>query len=219
MSPVSAARRPVATSRATGVTTDLDFGDPRAGSLPDLDDAAVIARSHDDLDAFGILFDRHAVAIHTYLSRRAGTHLADDLTAEAFLVALKRRAVYDPSQANARPWLYGIATNLLHRHHRQEARQYRALSRTGVDPVAENHADAVAARVAAGALTRQLAAGLARLSVGDRDVLLLVAWGGLAYAEVADALSIPVGTVRSRLNRARRKLRTTLGDHIQGDSV
>lgn len=178
----------------------------------DQTDADVIARSLGDLGAFGILFDRHAATIHGYLSRRVGTHLADDLTAETFLVALRKRAAYDPARPDARPWLHGIATRLLQRHHRQEARQYRALARTGVDPVAENHADAVAARVAAGALTRNLAAGLARLSKGDRDVLLLIAWGGLSYSEVADSLGIPVGTVRSRLNRARRKLRTVLGD-------
>ncbi|NUP51739.1 MAG: RNA polymerase sigma factor [Catenulispora sp.] len=172
-----------------------------------------MARSLGDLGVFGVLFDRHAATIHGYLSRRVGTDLADDLTAETFLVALRKRAAYDPSRPDARPWLYGIATRLLQRHHRQEARQYRALARTGVDPVAENHADAVAARVAAGALTRDLAAGLARLGRGDRDVLLLIAWGGLSYSEAADSLGIPVGTVRSRLNRARKKLRAVLGEN------
>lgn len=102
-------------------------------------DADVIARSVDDPDAFAVLFDRHAVTIHGYLSRRVGPHIADDLTAETFLVALKKRSGYDSAQANARPWLYGIATNLLHRHHRQETRQYRALARTGLDPVTENN--------------------------------------------------------------------------------
>jgi RNA polymerase sigma-70 factor (ECF subfamily) len=178
----------------------------------DQSDAHVIARSLADVGVFGSLFDRHAAIIHGYLSRRVGTHLADDLTAETFLVALRKRASYDSSRPDARPWLFGIATRLLQHHYRQEARQYRALARTGFDPVAENHADAVAARVAAGALTRELAAGLARLSKGDRDVLLLIAWGGLSYAEVADSLGIPVGTVRSRLNRARKKLRGVLTD-------
>lgn len=102
-------------------------------------DADVIARSVDDPDAFAVLFDRHAVTIHGYLSRRVGPHIADDLTAETFLVALKKRSGYDSAQANARPWFYGIATNLLHRHHRQETRQYRALARTGLDPVTENN--------------------------------------------------------------------------------
>jgi RNA polymerase sigma-70 factor (ECF subfamily) len=175
-------------------------------------DAEVIARSIDDVNAFAVLFDRHAVTIHSYLSRRVGPHIADDLTAETFLVALEKRSGYDPARANARPWLYGIATKLLQRHRRQETRQFRALARTGLDPVSENHADAVTTRVAASTLTRGLATGLGRLSKDDRDVLLLFAWGQLAYAEIADALGIPVGTVRSRLNRARKKLRAALGD-------
>jgi DNA-directed RNA polymerase specialized sigma24 family protein len=108
------------------------------------DDAAVIARSARDVEEFGAIFDRHAVAIHSYIARRAGPELADDLTAETFLTALRRRAAYDSAQSDARPWLYGIATNLLHRHRRQEVRHYRALARTGVDPVADSHADMVA---------------------------------------------------------------------------
>ena len=93
-----------------------------------------------------------------------------------------------------------------------EARAYRVLARTGTDPVAVWTDDEVLARVAASEHRRALAAGLARLHVADRDTLLLVVWGGLSYAETAHALSVPVGTVRSRLNRARRKLRTALGD-------
>jgi RNA polymerase sigma-70 factor (ECF subfamily) len=177
----------------------------------EVDDASVIVESKTDVNAFGVLFDRHSAAIHAYLSRRVGNELADDLTAETFVVALSKRASYDITRTDARPWLYGIATNQLRRHRRQEARQYRALARTGIDPVVENHADAVAARVAAADATRKLASVLARLSRADRDVLLLIAWGELTYADVADALGIPVGTVRSRLHRARRKLRDALG--------
>jgi RNA polymerase sigma-70 factor (ECF subfamily) len=88
----------------------------------------------------------------------------------------------------------------------------RALARTGDDPVlAESFADQVAGQVAASEISRALAPALARLDAGQRDVLLLVAWADLTYQEVAEALGIPVGTVRSRLNRARRKVRTALG--------
>lgn len=88
----------------------------------------------------------------------------------------------------------------------------RAFARTGHDPVLEGHADLVAEQVSARALHRELAAALAQLSSGDRDVLLLVAWAYLSYEEVAAALRIPVGTVRSRLNRARRRTKAALGD-------
>jgi RNA polymerase sigma factor (sigma-70 family) len=141
-----------------------------------------------------------------------GTSVAEDLAAETFLVAFRQRQRYDLDQSDARPWLYGIATNLVHRHRRTEIRQYRALARTGIDPAIDHDAERVVARVAAGAATRRLAAALTRLSAGERDVLLLVAWADFGYAEVAEALSIPIGTVRSRLNSARRRLRTTLAD-------
>jgi RNA polymerase sigma factor (sigma-70 family) len=88
---------------------------------------------------------------------------------------------------------------------------WRAFARTGTDPAAEGHADRVASRVSAATVQRDLAAALAGLPAGDRDVLLLIAWADLSYQEVAAALEIPVGTVRSRLNRARRKTRQALG--------
>jgi RNA polymerase sigma-70 factor (ECF subfamily) len=87
----------------------------------------------------------------------------------------------------------------------------RAFARTGVDPVADGPADRVDSRVCAAAVQRDLAAALAGLPAGDRDVLLLIAWADLSYEETAAALGIPVGTVRSRLHRARRKVREALG--------
>ncbi len=162
---------------------------------------------------FAALFDRHAVAVHRYLARRIGTTIADDLLAQTFLVAYERRAGYDRSRPNARPWLYGIATNLLRRHQRDEVRQYQALARTGIDPVTECHASRVADQVDAGAWSKDLAAALAALAASDREVLLLFAWAELSYSEIADALDIPVGTVRSRLHRTRAAVRTALADY------
>lgn len=88
---------------------------------------------------------------------------------------------------------------------------WRALARTGTDPAAEGHADRVDSQVSAAGIQQRLAAALASLMAGDRDVLLLIAWADLSYDEVAVALGIPVGTVRSRLHRARRKTREALG--------
>jgi RNA polymerase sigma-70 factor (ECF subfamily) len=160
-------------------------------------------------ERFGPLFDRHAPAVHHYLARRIGD-AADDLLAETFLIAFRRRAEYRPLHLEVRPWLFGIATNLLHRFVRQEARRYRALARMPADRAGPGLADEAADRVDAQALRRALAAALAALKPGDRDVLLLVAWAQLSYLEIAAALGIPVGTVRSRLHRARHLTRTAL---------
>ncbi|MFC7645877.1 RNA polymerase sigma factor [Streptosporangium lutulentum] len=111
-----------------------------------------------------------------------------------------------------RPWLYGIATNILARHRRSEVRRWRALSRAGTDERVEGHESTVATKVAAGQVTGRLAGALAGLAKRDRDVVLLVALAELTHAEVAAALGIPYGTVASRLNRARKQLRKALGD-------
>lgn len=174
------------------------------------DDATLIARSLAAPECFGVLFDRHAPAIHRYIARRLGPDAADDLVAETFLVAFRRRGHYDPIHTDARPWLYGIATRLIGRHRRGEVRFFRAIAATGIDPAAEPIADQVTDRIAAQAASRQLAAALARLSQAQRDVLLLVA-SGLGYQETALALQVPTGTVSSRLLRARRKVREALG--------
>jgi RNA polymerase sigma-70 factor (ECF subfamily) len=174
-------------------------------------DNALIERSLTVPAAFAGIFDRHASAVHRYLARRVPWSVAEDLTGETFLIAFRQRRRYQPDQADSLPWLYGIAPNLLRRHRRTEVRLYRALVRTGVD-AAEHDADRVVARAAATAATRRLAEALAKLPAGERDVLLLVAWQELGYAEVARALNIPIGTVRSRLHSARGRLRRALAD-------
>jgi RNA polymerase sigma factor (sigma-70 family) len=183
-----------------------------AEASADADDAAVIQLSRHEPECFTVLFRRHAPYIQRYVVRRLGQDAADDIVAETFLLAFRQRDSYDQTRTNARPWLYGIATNLISRHHRAEIRLYRALARTGADPVMEPFTDQVDDRVSASTASRRLAAGLARLSEELRDTLLLVAWGDLSYEEAATALGVPVGTVRSRMSRARSKLRQTLGD-------
>ncbi len=177
-----------------------------AGRAGTGDDATLIAQSLEVPECFGALYDRHAEAISRYVARRLGPDAADDLVAETFLVAFRRRARYDIAHADARPWLYGIATRLIGRHRRDEMRFFRAIARTGVDPAAEPIADEVTNRIAAQAARRELAGALARLSQAQRDVLLLVA-SGFGYEEVALALEVPAGTVSSRLVHARRKVR------------
>jgi RNA polymerase sigma-70 factor (ECF subfamily) len=174
-----------------------------------VDDAELIRRSEHDPEAFADLFDRHAPALRRYVARRLGPSLADDIVSDAFLVAFRRRERYDMSHPDARPWLYGIAARLISRHRRVEVRSYRALVRSGVDETAEPYVERVDDRVAAQQVG--LAAALAELSPGDREVLLLVAWAEMSYEDVARALGIPLGTVRSRLHRARIRTRQALG--------
>lgn len=158
---------------------------------------------------FAIVFDRHFDAIHAYLQRRVGPDLADELAAQVFLVAFDSRARYDTSKPDARPWLFGIASNLLGRHRRHELRQLRAYSRSGVDPVLDAF-DGIEDRMDASNLRRELAEALARVPAEERDVLLLYAWAELSYSEIGDALEIPLGTVRSRLSRVRGRVRELL---------
>ncbi|MBP2324384.1 RNA polymerase sigma-70 factor (ECF subfamily) [Kibdelosporangium banguiense] len=176
----------------------------------DRDDAAIVQASLRDPDQFAVIFDRHAPYVHRYLARRLGLQAADDLVAETFLVAFGKRKRYDHNRTDARPWLYGIATNLVGQHRRDEAKQLRLRNAISPEPDVASHAERVVAQVAAQAMGQLLGTALAELSTGDRDVLLLVAWEGLTYDQVAMALDIPVGTVRSRLNRARKQVREVL---------
>lgn len=174
-------------------------------------DAEIINRSWREPECFAAIFDRYYLPIHGFAARRLGESLADDVAAETFLVAFTQRARYQVSRPDARPWLYGIVSNLIARHHRAEARQYRALARAGVSDVSEGPADEVATRLDAQARRAPLAAALAGISAADRDVLLLAAWAELTSEQAGEALGIPAGTARSRLHRARKEIRAALG--------
>jgi RNA polymerase sigma-70 factor (ECF subfamily) len=177
---------------------------------PVMTDAAVIRRSRLEPELFAVLFDRHAPFIHRYVNRRVGRQAADDLVAETFLAAFGKREQYDPGYPDARPWLYGFATNVIGQHRREEVRQYRIRQAVIPDLDLPDPAERAAADLTARAARDTLVAALAALPPGDRDVLILIAWEELTYPEVARALDIPVGTVRSRLNRARRTIRAAL---------
>ncbi|WP_329086320.1 MULTISPECIES: RNA polymerase sigma factor [unclassified Streptosporangium] len=180
-------------------------------TLDAVDDAGTIAGSLDDPEVFAALFDRYSTMLYRYVSFRLGPEVAEDLVGETFLIAFRRRGSYDLSYRDARPWLFGIATKLITRYRRTEVSRYRALERQ--DPVqsVDGPEEAITHDLTAEGSRPALLHALSLLSRGDRDVLLLVAWSDMTYEEAARALDIPVGTVKSRLNRARRKVRDALG--------
>lgn len=188
----------------------------RLSGLGSAGDAVIIERSRLEPAAFAVLYDRHAAVIFRFAARRLGDQAAEDVTAETFLAAFRQRHRYDLGRADARPWLYGIANNVIGKQRRSEVRRLRALARAGVAPEAFREQDEIEERLWARTVRSELAVGLASLSRNHRDVLLLVAWAGLSYEETAVALGIPLGTVRSRLNRARSCLRGSLSG-IEGN--
>jgi len=173
-------------------------------------DEGIIAASLTDPAAFGLIFDRHYDAIHRYLARRGGWALAEDLAMSVFLKAFESRRRFRPSACDARPWLYGIATNVLRRHARTEVRRLRAYGRATRPDVVHGDEAAMAERIDAQRAAPLIGEALARLPQAERSALLLVAWADLSYEEVAVALDVPIGTVRSRLHRARGRLRELL---------
>lgn len=181
-----------------------------------LTDAEVLARSRRQPHLFAEIFDRHHGAIHAYVSRRAGHQVADDVLSEVFTAAFARRASFASESGSALPWLYGIARNLTHRHFRTTASDLRVSGTWAgrqVD-VGDEH-DAVIDGVDASREWHVVRDVLATLAADDRETLLLYAWEGLSYAEVADAVGVPVGTVRSRIHRVRSALRGALAMNLE----
>ena len=181
-------------------------------------DAEVIAESLDERARFGEIFERHFVEIHRFVARRLGPDSAADVVGEIFATAFRRRADYDIARQDARPWLYGIATRLVAHHRHAERRRLLLLGRS-TDPQAwDGGLDGSDARLDAERLAPALLDSLLVLSAGDRDTLLLFAWADLSYEQISDALAIPIGTVRSRLNRARTVLKSNLAQQATGES-
>lgn len=178
-------------------------------------DAVLIERSCGQPQQFATIFDRHADQVYHYVARRIGAQAAADVVAEVFLVAFRNRHRYDQDRADARPWLYGIATRLIRAYRRAEQRRLRNLTlnltRLSAPDSVDSFEERSASRLAAQQLGPRLARALRRLSAADRDLLLLVAWAELTYEQAAQALEIPIGTVSSRLHRIRKKVRRTLG--------
>lgn len=175
-------------------------------------DAELIEESLRDFGRFGEIFDRHAQAIFRFLGRRIGPDDAGDVLGDVFVAAFEARGRFDQRYPTALPWLYGIATRLLGKHFRKRACELRALERLVGQADAYDHADAVCAAEDARIELRAMAKVLEELPAAEREALLLYAWEDLTYGEIADALGIPVGTVRSRLNRVRQRLRAAADD-------
>jgi RNA polymerase sigma-70 factor (ECF subfamily) len=171
-------------------------------------DAALIRAAQDDPASFGMLFDRHFGAVYRFCERRVGRGLAEDLAGETFLRAFAARGSYDPGQPSALPWLFRIALNLVRDTVRASAAEDRAYAR--LRALAGSGAFGEEDQVAVTAEARADLAALARLLVAepeqDVEALFLHVWDGLSYAGVAAVLGVPVGTVRSRLSRLRRRL-------------
>ncbi len=179
-------------------------------------DADVIQRSLDEPECFAAIFDRHVVAIHGYLARRAGLQSADGLVGEVFRVAFEARQRYLADRPEALPWLYGIAANVLRQHRRAEHRQARV--RTKLAVLREPDDDgAVGERLGRREHLEEIIDAVMALPEIDREAMLLYAWEEQTYAEIAEALDVPVGTVRSRLNRARTRVRELI--RIRGQEV
>ena len=174
-------------------------------------DADLVAASLNDPQEFGCLFDRHGRAVHRYVASRTGRADVDDVVSETFVTAFRTRARYDRKYDDARPWLLGIATNVLRHHYRSEHRRMarlRAVPHTP-EPV-DDLSESVAAAVDESFDSERIDRALNQIDDRSRDVLLLAASGDLTYEEIARALGVPVGTVRSRLARGRRRLRELL---------
>ena len=183
-----------------GVTADWDG----------LDDRELWARAADtaDGDAFGRLFTRHASAVYAHCFRRTGQwSMAEDLTSVVFLEAWRRRRDVKFATGSVLPWLLAVANNATYNASRSLRRYQRLLAKLPPPGAQPDIADAATQRVDQERAARQLLAAAAGLRRAEHDVLTLCDWAGLSYAEAAAALDVPVGTVRSRLARARQQLR------------
>jgi RNA polymerase sigma-70 factor (ECF subfamily) len=174
-------------------------------------DSEILRRSLEHPAAFADLFDRHARAVNAFAAYRVGRVAAEDVLSETFLVAFRRRADFDSDMESALPWLLGIASRLIRRHRAVEARHWVsfAASITREDHSSLGGLDEALSRVDAEREVATLKTRIAALAPRDRETLLLYAWQGLTYEEISKALGVPVGTVRSRLNRVRKRLDST----------
>jgi RNA polymerase sigma-70 factor (ECF subfamily) len=177
--------------------------------LPELEPPTGISES-----AFEELYTAHVGRVYGFLARRVGASLAEDLAAQTFFEAWAGRHRYDASRGASVGWLYGIATNLLRRHRRREDSQLRAFARVGVDPTEDFDESTVVDRLMVRAGWQRVAAALSELSEIDRDILTLAGWAKLSYEEIAEALDLSIGTVKSRLHRARTHLARRLAPSI-----
>jgi RNA polymerase sigma-70 factor (ECF subfamily) len=176
-------------------------------------DGSVIAISLDEPERFGEIFDRHFAAVFRFAERRIGREQASEVAAEAFVRAFAKRRSFRPEAVDSLPWLLGIASNLILHQRRRFVRYLAAVERASADTrTVDSEADLGSAdrRLDAPAAWARMRAALLTLSDTDRELLLLVAWDELSYEEAAAVLDLPLGTVRSKLHRAKARLRELL---------
>jgi len=160
-----------------------------------------------DPDAFGALFDDCARAVYNHAFRLTGDwSVAEEVVSLTFLEAWRLRGRLDPDGGSLRPWLHGICVNVARNIGRADRRHRAAMSRLAPPPTAADFADELADRIDDAARIADTRKAIGRLSRREQEVIELCVWSGLDYAMAAEALGIPVGTVRSRLSRARKKL-------------
>jgi len=165
-------------------------------------DAELLLRSVLEPAVFGELYERHGVAVRRYVVSRIGSTNGEDLAAEVFIRAFRGRETCR-AESGALPWLLGVANHVISDHRRVEKHRLAALERLFSDRREP-------AATPADGLTSEMIRALRRLPATDRDTLLLLVWGELSRDEVASALSVPVGTVDSRVSRARKRLAADL---------
>jgi RNA polymerase sigma-70 factor (ECF subfamily) len=160
-----------------------------------------------DQDAFGVLFEEYARAVYNHAFRLTGDwSTAEEVVSLTFLEAWRLRGTIRAEGDSLLPWLLGIALNVSRNVARAARRQQAAMSRLPPAPGVPDFADELASRIDDAARLEVVRTAVRGLRRGEREVLALCVWSGLNYAEAAEALMVPVGTVRSRLSRARRKL-------------
>jgi RNA polymerase sigma factor (sigma-70 family) len=170
-------------------------------------DSAVIAASLKLPETFGELFDRHGAVLLRFLARRVPPSDAEALLGDVFRIAFERRADFQLERESARPWLYGIAANVVAKHQRSEDRRLRAtVKAAALRTLSDDPGDEAVPAIEARTRWSRVADAINDLPAPERQAILLFAWEELSYEEIADALGVPVGTVRSRLNRARTRL-------------
>lgn len=160
-----------------------------------------------DSAAFAELFDEHSDWIYNVVFRRTGSwEAAEEIVSSVFLEAWRQRGTATDHEGSIRPWLLGVALNLTRRYWRQADRQRRATLRLAADGAQQDHASDVVDLIDAEQTMSRILEGLERIPDDQREVVQLWAWEELSYAEIAAVLGVPVGTVKSRLHRARDAL-------------
>jgi RNA polymerase sigma-70 factor, ECF subfamily len=187
-----------------------NFFEPRDDVLVMRSDAELLRQSVRDSDAFAELYRRHRASVAGYVARRLGVDRFEDAAAEVFVRAFRSRGMYVAERDSALPWLLGIANHVIGDHRRIETRRLAALARAAID---ERSVPAPEVRAVAPDVVRELR----RLPAHERDTLLLVVWGELSYEEAASGLGVPVGTVRSRIARARARLARALNEQSRSE--